>query len=198
MESRINFRCFLMIVVINQCRPVFYSCWSFFFLVKSAISFSKKKNDMKPVKTVRFNMSLKPFVFWAQTETDLFLKVDVKKVEGQPGISTAFWFHEFFLCQIFWFRFHEFFFSDICIEEEEIEFTAKGIGSQGEGEVEKYHFVLEFFLPVDPSRSMIDIVEGIIFSVKSISRILNVFLETIVKLISRKKFMKLISREKNY
>ena len=87
---------------------------------------------MKPAKTVRFNMSLKPFVYWAQTETDLFLKVDVKKVEGQP---------------------------DICIEEEEIEFTAKGIGNQSEGLVEKYHFVLEFFLPVDPSRSMVDIVD---------------------------------------
>jgi len=87
---------------------------------------------MKPAKTVRFNMSLKPFVYWAQTETDLFLKVDVKKVEGQP---------------------------DICIEEEEIEFTAKGIDNQSEGLVEKYHFVLEFFLPVDPSRSMVDIVD---------------------------------------
>ena len=46
-------------------------------------------------------MSLRPFVFWAQTETDIFLKVDVKKVQGEP---------------------------DVCIEEEEIEFTARGIG----------------------------------------------------------------------
>lgn len=83
-------------------------------------------------KCVRFNMTLKPFVYWAQTEADIFLKIDVKKIEGEP---------------------------DVCIEEEEIEFTAKGIGSQGDGLVEKYHFVLEFFLPVDPSRSVVDIVE---------------------------------------
>ena len=49
-------------------------------------------------------MSLRPFVYWAQTENDIFLKVDVKKVQGEP---------------------------DVCIEEEEIEFTAKGVGSQG-------------------------------------------------------------------
>ena len=54
-------------------------------------------------KCVRFNMTLKPFVYWAQTEADIFLKIDVKKIEGEP---------------------------DVCIEEEEIEFTAKGIGSQ--------------------------------------------------------------------
>ena len=77
-------------------------------------------------------MTLRPFVFWAQTESDIFLKVDVKKVEGEP---------------------------DVCIEEEEIEFTAKGIGSQGEGIVQTYHFVVEFFLPIDPSRSQVDVVE---------------------------------------
>lgn len=77
-------------------------------------------------------MSLRPFVYWAQTETDLFLKVDVKKVQGEP---------------------------DVVIEEEEIEFTAKGIGSQGEGLVQRYHFVVEFFLPIDPSRSQVDVVE---------------------------------------
>ena len=37
-------------------------------------------------KSVRFNMSLRPFVYWAQTETDIFLKVDVKKVEGEPDV----------------------------------------------------------------------------------------------------------------
>ena len=49
-------------------------------------------------------MSLRPFVYWAQTENDIFLKVDVKKVQGEPDVS---------------------------IEEEEIEFTARGVGSQG-------------------------------------------------------------------
>ena len=77
-------------------------------------------------------MSLRPFVYWAQTETDIFLKVDVKKLQGEP---------------------------DVCIEEEEIEFTARGIGSQGDGLVQRYHFVVEFFLPVDPSRCQVDIVE---------------------------------------
>ena len=47
-------------------------------------------------------MSLKPFVYWAQSENDIFLKVDLK--------GTAL--------------------PDICIEEEEIEFTATGIGAQ--------------------------------------------------------------------
>ena len=37
-------------------------------------------------KSVRFNMSLRPFVYWAQTETDIFLKVDVKKLEGEPDV----------------------------------------------------------------------------------------------------------------
>lgn len=77
-------------------------------------------------------MALKPFVFWAQTESDIFLKVDIKKVQGEPNVN---------------------------IEEEEIEFTARGIGSQGDGLVQKYHFVIEFFLPVDPTRSQVDVVE---------------------------------------
>jgi hypothetical protein len=76
-------------------------------------------------------MTLKPFVYWAQTETDIFLKVDVKNVQGEP---------------------------DVCIEEDEIEFTARGIGSQGDGLLQKYHFVVEFFLPVDPARCQVDIV----------------------------------------
>lgn len=77
-------------------------------------------------------MALKPFVFWAQTESDVFLKVDLKRLQSPP---------------------------DVCIEEEEIEFTAVGVGSQGDGLVQKYHFVVEFFLPVDPSRCQVDVVE---------------------------------------
>jgi len=77
-------------------------------------------------------MSLKPFVYWAQTENDIFLKVDVKKVQGEP---------------------------DVTIEEEEIEFTARGVGSQGDGLLQRYHFLVEFFLPIDPGRSVVDVVE---------------------------------------
>ena len=77
-------------------------------------------------------MSLKPFVYWAQTENDIFLKVDVKKVQGEP---------------------------DVTIEEEEIEFTARGVGSQGDGLLQRYHFLVEFFLPIDPGRSAVDVVE---------------------------------------
>merc|ERR1711862_232795 len=93
-------------------------------------SFLFYEQSLQFAKTGRLKMSLRPFVYWAQTETDLFLKVDVKKVQGEP---------------------------DVVIEEEEIEFTAKGIGSQGEGLVQRYHFVIEFFLPIDPSRSQVDV-----------------------------------------
>jgi len=73
-------------------------------------------------------MSLKPFVYWAQTEADIFLRVDLKQVTSP----------------------------DVCIEEEEIEFTARGIGAQG-GDVPKtYHFVIEFFLPIDKSKSRVE------------------------------------------
>jgi len=76
-------------------------------------------------------MSLKPFVYWAQTESDIFLRVDLKQVTSP----------------------------DVCIEEEEIEFTARGIGAQGGDAPKTYHFVIEFFLPVDKSKSRIETVE---------------------------------------
>ena len=64
-------------------------------------------------------MSLRPFVYWAQTENDIFLKVDVKKVQGEPDVS---------------------------IEEEEIEFTARGVGSQGNLVM---NFSVDFFAKTD-------------------------------------------------
>ncbi len=76
-------------------------------------------------------MTLKPFVYWAQTDGDVFMKVDIKSVQGEP---------------------------DIVIEEEEIEFSATGIGAQGQGLLQNYHFVIEFFLPVDATKSSVEIV----------------------------------------
>jgi len=59
-----------------------------------------------------------PFVYWAQTNKDISLRVDLKDVKDP----------------------------DITIEEEEIEFSCIGTGSQGQ---QKYEFLLEFYLPVD-------------------------------------------------
>ena len=73
-------------------------------------------------------MSLKPFVYWEQTEADIFLRVDLKQVKAP----------------------------DVCIEEEELEFTARGIGAQGGEAAKTYHFVVEFFLPIDKSKSRIE------------------------------------------
>ena len=84
------------------------------------------------MKKVTFNMTFKPFVYWAQTDGDIFLKVDVRNVVGEP---------------------------DICIEEEEIEFSATGVGSQADGLHQNYHFVIEFFLPIDPVHSQVDVAE---------------------------------------
>ena len=53
-------------------------------LYEKPASFCMYQSQM--AKSVRFNMSLRPFVYWAQTETDIFLKVDVKKVEGEPDV----------------------------------------------------------------------------------------------------------------
>lgn len=76
-------------------------------------------------------MSLKPFVYWAQTEADIFLRVDLKQVKSP----------------------------DVCIEEEELEFTARGIGAQGGDDPKTYHFVIEFFLPIDRTKSRIETTE---------------------------------------
>jgi len=59
-----------------------------------------------------------PFVYWAQTNKDISLRVDLKDVKDP----------------------------DITIEEEEIEFSCIGTGSQGQ---QKYEFLLEFYLPVE-------------------------------------------------
>jgi len=67
-----------------------------------------------------------PFVYWAQSEDEILLRVDIKDAIAP----------------------------EIVIEEEEVEFTAMGRGSQG-NQV-KYHFVLEFFLPVKRNASLIE------------------------------------------
>nr|XP_040572708.1 LOW QUALITY PROTEIN: very-long-chain (3R)-3-hydroxyacyl-CoA dehydratase-like [Lepeophtheirus salmonis] len=65
-----------------------------------------------------------PNVYWAQTAKDVFLKVAIIDIQREP---------------------------DICIEDEEIEFCA--IGSTGTQGIQRYDFVIEFFLPIDASTS---------------------------------------------
>jgi len=71
---------------------------------------------------------LAPFVYWAQSNTEVFLRVDLKDVKDQT----------------------------ICLEEEEIDFSAVGVGSQGE---QQYNFVLEFYLPVCKDNSIIEVID---------------------------------------
>ncbi len=88
-------------------------------------------------------MTLSPLVYWAQTESHVYLRADLRDVHSH----------------------------DVCIEEEEVELSAvaKGAGGDGNGYVNanlphvhglaicvpcrRYHFVIEFFLPVDKSDS---------------------------------------------
>ena len=69
---------------------------------------------------------LKPFVYWAQTETDICLRVDLKDMQD----------------------------TEVSIEEDEIEISTLGVGAQGGDEGRRrYHFVIEFFLPIDTENS---------------------------------------------
>lgn len=43
---------------------------------------------------------------------------------------------------------------NVKLEEDELEFTALGVGAKGRNE---YHFVLEFYLPVNPKVSLLKI-----------------------------------------
>ena len=67
-----------------------------------------------------------PFVYWAQSTTEVTLRVDLKDVKDP----------------------------DIQIEEEEIEFSSIGVGSQGQ---HKYQFILEFYLPVDKNSAVYEV-----------------------------------------
>jgi len=69
---------------------------------------------------------LNPFVYWAQTETDICLRVDLKDLKD----------------------------TEISIEEDEIEVSTLGVGAQGcEDGRQRYHFVIEFFLPINTDLS---------------------------------------------
>ncbi len=70
-----------------------------------------------------------PFVYWAQTDTHVFLKVDVKQVQEEQ--------------------------CEVRIDEEEVEFSALGVG--GQGKQANYHFIVEFFLPVDAAESTYEV-----------------------------------------
>ena len=72
---------------------------------------------------------LNPFVYWAQTETDICLRVDLKDLKD----------------------------TEISIEEDEIEVSTLGVGAQGcEDGRQRYHFVIEFFLPINADLSKYD------------------------------------------
>ena len=69
---------------------------------------------------------LKPFVYWAQTESDVCLRIDLKDIKD----------------------------AEISIEEYEIEVSALAIGAQGGDDGRRrYHFVIEFFLPINKEKS---------------------------------------------
>ena len=69
---------------------------------------------------------LKPFVYWAQTESDICLRVDLKDMQD----------------------------TEVLIEEDEIEISTLGVGAQGgDAGRQRYHFVVEFFLPINAEES---------------------------------------------
>jgi len=76
---------------------------------------------------------LTPFVYWAQTESDITLRVDIQldsnSTDGESKKRRPP--------------------PEVCIESDEIEVSAVGVGAQSGN----YHFVLEFYLPVDTEKS---------------------------------------------
>ena len=77
-------------------------------------------------------MSLTPFVYWAQTEGEITLRVDIQ-LDGPPTEGTV----------------RKRGGPEVCIEDEEVEVTATGVGAQSGN----YHFVLEFYMPIDSQQS---------------------------------------------
>jgi len=77
-------------------------------------------------------MSLTPFVYWAQTEGEITLRVDIQL----DGLSTDGTVRKRSGPQV-------------CIEDEEVEVTANGVGAQSGN----YHFVLKFYMPIDSQQS---------------------------------------------
>eukprot|EP00095_Tigriopus_kingsejongensis_P011615 snap_masked-scaffold638_size121162-processed-gene-0.0 protein:Tk11615 transcript:snap_masked-scaffold638_size121162-processed-gene-0.0-mRNA-1 annotation:"protein tyrosine phosphatase-like protein ptplad1" len=75
-------------------------------------------------------MTPSPFVYWAQNEEHIYLRVDLKNASSHR----------------------------IEIEEGEIDFTAVAVGAQGSQEV-RYHFLIEFFLPIDRDQSTYEVKE---------------------------------------
>lgn len=76
-------------------------------------------------------MPLTPFVYWAQTEGEITLRVDVQTDSSDDEKKNAP--------------------PQVCIEDEEVEVTAVGVGAQSG--LAHYHFVLEFYMPVDSQAS---------------------------------------------
>ena len=80
-------------------------------------------------------MMLTPFVYWAQTEGEITLRVDVQTDSSRGGDNDD----------------DNNKGPEVCIEDEEIEVTAVGVGAQSG--LAHYHFVLEFYMPVDGQAS---------------------------------------------
>lgn len=80
-------------------------------------------------------MPLTPFVYWAQTEGEITLRVDVQTVKDDDAKTGPA--------------------AEVCIEDEEVEVTAVGVGAQSG----HYHFVLEFYMPVDANASTYQVKE---------------------------------------
>jgi hypothetical protein len=74
-------------------------------------------------------MNLKPFVFWSQSASHVHLRVDLRDVRSHR----------------------------IDVEEDAVEFAAVGTGAGGADR--KYHFEIEFYLPVDKDSVKCDVSE---------------------------------------
>ena len=94
---------------------------------------------------------LKPFVYWAQTESDICLRVDLKDMQD----------------------------TEVLIEEDEIEISTLGVGAQGgDAGRQRYHFVVEFFLPINAEESqyvLLQIIESYYQGVYYISQVCILF-----------------------
>ena len=95
---------------------------------------------------------LKPFVYWAQTESDICLRVDLKDMQD----------------------------TEVLIEEDEIEISTLGVGAQGgDAGRQRYHFVVEFFLPINAEESQYVLLQIIESYYQGVMRYLNIPLSSI-------------------
>ena len=72
-------------------------------------------------------MSLSPFVYWAQTETHIYLRADLNNIKNHEVVADI-----GIYCTDSCLHYTRYFNSKVCIEEEEVELTAIASGAHGE------------------------------------------------------------------